>query len=175
MTRAREFTQAIRDALIREHAKGEFRKVTSVQCGVHPSMLARWLKRGLSDPDDEPYSTFAIDFLQVESNMRLELVNEARTTQDINRAKIVHWFLTRRFQQWQDGYVGSEDDGEAISILDQLSQKGGMTSEQRNQVVEDMLASPPKELLASLARTGWTRKELPPPKDEHVEAEEPSR
>jgi len=170
--KAKQLTPELADLLLETHRQGDFRKATAVLCGIHPTMLSRWLKRGLTDPEDEPYSGFAVEFMRIEAQMRLKLVNEVMVTDDLNRAKIVQWFLQHRFHQWKEHYQPGLDDGEALDVVDQLHERGGMTNDQRNQVIGDMLMNPPRELLLSLSTAGWVRPGTPQLKESNAEANE---
>lgn len=151
MRKTPPFTPELQERLIAVHREGDFRKATAVACGIHPETLRSWLRRGLDNPEDEPYSTFAVRFLQSETDLRRSKLNDLLNSDHKVRASVLMWYIPRRFREWNDSWVPTTWDREALDELENIG-KGGMTQEQRYEVVEKLLEDPTPELKRILDR-----------------------
>lgn len=150
MSKEPRLTLEVGKQLIEAHWGGDFRKATAISCGVHPDVLKVWLRRGLADASDEPYATFALEFMRAEVELRQGKLTELLTCSSKVRASVLQWYMTRRFRDWSDKQPSGADSAkEALDELEHMG-KGGMTQEQRYETVEKLINEPPPELQAIL-------------------------
>lgn len=154
-----ELTPELADKLVKCHGDGcDFRNATAIACDVHPATLSRWLTRGVSSEDDEPYSSFALRFMSAETKIRSNKLRELLETEDRTRVAALTWFFERRFKQW--GRAEKKDaEHEALDILEAVQTKGGLTPQQRLEAIAKWFQKPTPQLLKILERAGWVRKE----------------
>lgn len=152
-----QLTPELADELVRTHeAHRDFRQATAVACSVNPTTLSKWLSRGLQSDEDEPYSSFAVRFLHAETSLRRDVLNVMMTTEDKVQLSSHQWFMERRFKQWSNKPIQTPES-EAMDALEGLQQKGGLTNEQKAEVIGKWLRAPTPWLLKALTDAGFER------------------
>ncbi len=168
-------TQALVDQLCETHETGrDFRNVTAVRCGVHPTLITQWLKRGALGADDGLYSELFMRFARIEGDIRAVYIAEvsdptAQTEQTeyedgkpvsktvtARRTQGIQWLMERRFRQFRVEHVQKADETEAVSFLE--PQATVYTADMVLGLVQQMAANPerlPEAVRLLFANTDW--------------------
>ncbi len=112
-------TPELHAALVRCVPDGDFRNLIAISCGIHPDTLKLWLRQGLSAGAEEPFLSFARDFLMAEARLRASVIRRLLRP-GISQAEVsaLTWYLDRRFAMWRGkDYEPGPDGVEAIDLL----------------------------------------------------------
>lgn len=150
-------TPELANQLVKTHRTGrDYRKATAAACRVHPATLSAWLQRGMRSDDDEPYSSLAMRFLEVETKLRKEYLDRILSCEDKVQANVLQWYVERRFRDWSGKPIPpGSGDGETLELLEAPQNKGGLTPEQKSEVIGKWLGKPTPWLLKILGAKGW--------------------
>ena len=152
-----ELTPELVEKLVKVHTGSrDFRNATAVACGVHPATLSKWLTRGVVSENDEPYSSFALRFMQAETDIRTRYLCDMLDSEDRAHVSAIQWYLERRFKQWGRG-ERKDPEHEALDVLEATQTKGGLTPEQRMEAIAKWFAKPTPQLIKILHRAGWRK------------------
>lgn len=170
-------TEPLLEELCRTYEEGDFANATAVRCGVHPTMLKRWLERGKADDSAGLYTRLFMAFGRIEGELRAEYIAECRNpeasreethfddngkpisrTVTSRRTTGVQWLLERRFRQFRADWVPRPSESDVGDMLT-AEQQAGFSPEAAMAVVRAMVASMPAELAGPFI--SWARARLP--------------
>ena len=168
-------TRELLDQLCETHEKGrDFRNVTAVRCGVHPTLLTRWLKTGAETADGGLYTELFMRMGQIEGDLRAghiaEVSNPIASTEhtefdegkpvsktvESRRTQGIQWLMERRFRQFRSEHIPKVDELEIATMLE--PQATVYTAEMVLGIVQQMAAQPerlPEAVRRLFAQTDW--------------------
>ncbi len=168
-------TRELVDQLCETHEQGrDFRNVTAVRCGVHPTLVTQWLKRGAAEADEGLYTELFMRFAKIEGDIRAvyiaEVSNPTAQTEETEyedgkpvsktvtarRTQGIQWLMERRFRQFRVEHVQKADETEAVSFLE--PQATVYTADMVLGIVQQMAAHPdrlPEAVRRLFAQTDW--------------------
>lgn len=168
-------TRELLDKLCDFHEKGrDFRNVTAVRCGVHPTLLTRWLKTGAETENGGLYTELFMRMGQIEGDIRAGYINEVSNpvastehtefeegkpvskTVESRRTQGIQWLMERRFRQFRSEHIPKVDELEIAAMLE--PQATVYTAEMVLGIVQQMAAQPerlPEAVRRLFAQTDW--------------------
>lgn len=172
-------TRELLERLCEVHAEGDFRNVTAARCQVHPKLLTRWLKLGAGSEEAGLATELFMRFIALEGDKRAgyiaELEDTTASTEETafedgkpvsktvttRRTHGIQWLMERRFRQFRVEHVLTEDEQDALSLLQPQPQ--AMTTEMAFALCQQMAANPqmlPEPIRALFASTDWRAPQL---------------
>ena len=173
-------TSELLDELCKVHEDGaDFRNVTAVRCGVHPTLLTRWLKQGAESPEGGLHTELFMRFGKLEGDLRAkyiaETANPIASTEECQYddgkvvGKIVttrkttgiQWLMERRFRQYRVEHIQKPDELEISEMLEPAATV--YTADMVLGIMQQMAAYPerlPVAIRLLLAQTDWRVKDV---------------
>lgn len=138
-------TDALVDELCAIHQEGDILPSTALACGVHPTLLRRWLEEGSRADAKDPFARLFATFAVIESQIRRTTLQDIRNPYTKNTNGLT-WYMEKRFREWRADSTPRENEIFAVSDM-LLPKPGGMDVQQAvyiiGQLFQNVAALPP--------------------------------
>lgn len=172
-------TAELVEELCKVHEEGQdFRNVTAVRCGVHPTLLTRWLKQGAESAEGGLCTELFMRFGKIEGDIRAgyiaEVSDPTASTEEsqyddgkvvgkivtTRKTSGIQWLMERRFRQFRVEHIQKPDE---LAISEMLEPAATVyTADMVLGIMQQMAAYPerlPVAIRLLLANTDWRVKD----------------
>lgn len=173
-------TRELVEELCKVHQEGQdFRNTTAIRCGVHPTLLTRWLRQGSETSEGGLQTELFMRFGKIEAEIRAAYIAEvsdptASTEESqYDDGKVVgkivttrkttgiQWLMERRFRQFRVEHIQKPDELQISEMLE--PQQTVYTADMVLGILQQMAAYPerlPVAIRLLLSKTDWRVKDV---------------